>query len=53
MRRTLIDAVVSAQIGGIGNAASKRKGGNTWQNFGRGAEWSRRYGRNVRERMFG
>jgi len=53
MKRTLIDAVVSAQIGRIGNAAGKRKGGNTGQYLGREAEWSGRYGRKVRERMFG
>jgi hypothetical protein len=50
---TLIDALVSARIGRRGNAASERKGGNIGQNLVREAEWSRRYGRKVRERMFG
>jgi len=53
MRSTLIDALVSAQMGSTGNVASKRKGGNTGQNLGREAEWIRKYGRKVRERMFG
>jgi hypothetical protein len=36
--RTMIDALVSARIGRTGNAASKRKGGNTGQSRGKEAE---------------